>query len=94
MTAQTAKPFSGLHAVGYEAWRDLTESYLGNLEKIQAELQVLQASELQKAASAIDEGAALIKRSLELTTEAYADWRKQGLEASRAYSDAAFKLTR
>jgi|APSaa5957512493_1039668.scaffolds.fasta_scaffold390531_1 hypothetical protein len=92
-TTQT-KPFSGLHAVGYEAWKDLTKSYLDSLAKIQVELKTLQGKEVDKATAAIDEGATLIKRSLELTSEAYADWRQQAHDASRAYTEAAFTLAK
>ena len=37
---------------------------------------------------AIQEGAGLVKHSLELTSDAYAGWRKQGLETSRAFVEA------
>ena len=85
---QTNETFSGLHTIGYEAWKDLTESYLRNLEKVQAELMSLQSKELEQATCAIQDGAELIKRSLELTSDAYAGWRKQGLETSRAFVEA------
>jgi hypothetical protein len=87
-TSQAQHPFfpslPGFPAMpGLDAWRSVMEAQTERFEKMTAELERMERERHERALTALEDMAKLMKSTLEYQRELTTEWRKMGLEAAK-----------
>ncbi len=67
----------------FEVWTEMAKAHVERMEQLGVELAKLQGQNVERAQTAIDESAKLMKASLEAGNQLANEWRKIGVEMTR-----------
>jgi hypothetical protein len=68
---------------GYAAWKAMLDTQTERFEKAMTEMERLERERHERAVTAIDDFAQLVKSGLEYQQKLVTDWRKLGLDAAK-----------
>lgn len=77
----------------WEMWRKMTDDSIARMNAFYAELDKIEAKNLERAETAMQEASKLTKETLAYGAQLGAEWRKLSLEALQRATETATKTT-
>lgn len=77
----------------WEMWRKMTDDSIARMSAFYAELDKIEAKNLERAETAMQEASKLTKETLAYGAQLGAEWRKLSLEALQRATETATKTT-